>query len=143
MTVSVSEMTRAQTTPMRDVLKAVGITKKRLADDLLKELEAVETKVIKVKGFQIPGMDGVDAEMKAKLPDGYQAVIKTTDETLVQRDLVDWDIRQRARMDAQKLLGAYPASKLEISAPSELVKEVLEEIGQEPDVKLPSQEPDE
>jgi hypothetical protein len=128
---------------MREELKTVGITKKRLAAELLKELEAVETKVVKVKGFMIPGMAGVDSEMKETLPDGYSAVFKTTDETLVQRDLVDWDIRQRARMDAQKLLGAYPANKLEISAPSELVRDVVEEIGQEPDVKLPSQEPDE
>lgn len=143
MVVSVSEMTRAQTTPMREELKAVGITKKRLAAELLKELEATETKVVKVKGFMIPGMDGVDAEMRGKLPDGYEAVMKTTDETLVQRDLVDWDIRQRARMDAQKLIGAYPAAKFEFSGPAELVKDVVEEIGEEPDVKLPSQEPDE
>ncbi len=58
------------------------ITPRRLANKLNKELDAKETKFFQHQG-----------------------------EVISKRTVIAWGVRQAARIDAQKLLGAYPAEK--------------------------------
>lgn len=71
-----------------DDLDDQGLTSKYLAKKLKRELNARETKT------QIP---------------------KGEKEFSYSKSLVAWDVRQRARQDAHKLRGDYPAEKLEHS----------------------------
>ncbi len=68
--------------PLVPCLEKKGITSDYLADKLKEELEANETKVFQYKGGIVE-----------------------------KSDLVAWEIRQRARIDAHKLLGHYPSEK--------------------------------
>ena len=70
---------------MKVALDAEGITPSKLAAYLNAELEAEETKFFQDEG-------------------------KVTD----WRNVIAWGVRQKARMDAQKLLGLYPAESLKI-----------------------------
>jgi hypothetical protein len=63
-----------------------GLTFDYLAKKLKRELNAKETKFFQKDGFVIE-----------------------------QHDVVAWDVRQRARIDAHKLRGDYPAEKREIT----------------------------
>lgn len=74
---------------VQEALEAEGITPESLAKKLAEELDAHETKVFHNKDTGVVFSDPVIA----------------------------WDIRQKARMDAQKLLGMYPAEKRELSGP--------------------------
>ena len=74
-------------TPLIKALGVGGITLSFLAKKLKTELEATE-----VKGFN----------------DGGKIVYS--------KPLEAWDVRQRARIDAQKLLGLYPVEKYEVRA---------------------------
>ncbi len=73
-------------------LEAEGITPKYLAEKLKEELEAEETVFAKFEG-------------------------KITD----QVNVVAWDVRQRARIDAHKLRADYPAEKYNIKLGGEVV----------------------
>lgn len=66
------------------VLENHGLTFDYLAKKLKRELNAKETKFFQKDGFVIE-----------------------------QHDVVAWDVRQRARIDAHKLRGDYPADKRE------------------------------
>lgn len=68
--------------PMRKALGKFRITEETLAKQILDELEAEEVKAFGTKG-------GV----------------------VYSKPLVAWDIRQRARMDAQRLLDLYPEER--------------------------------
>jgi hypothetical protein len=89
--------------PMFEALATQGITIERLAQDLKLELAANETKIVKIKG-------GIHAQNPriTIIADGYE-------ESVVGFDVIAWDVRQRARMDAQKLLGLYPSEKHELA----------------------------
>jgi len=78
--------------PIIEALESEGITLKRLSRQLKAELRAKETKF-----FQ---KDGI--------------VVET-------RDVIAWDIRQKARIDAHKLRGDYPAEKREIMGDVDIV----------------------
>jgi hypothetical protein len=67
---------------MKDVLEEGGITDEYLRTKLKKELCAKETKVFNDKG-----------------------------KLVYSDDLIAWEIRQRARMDAHKLRSDYPAEE--------------------------------
>lgn len=71
----------------RGILGGRGITLEYLADKLKAELEANETKVF---------YDRSSGELVYSVP------------------MVDWSIRQRARMDAQELLDMYPPKRQEV-----------------------------
>lgn len=71
--------------PLDEALLAEGITTEYLARKLKEELEAEKTEFAKEGG-------------------------RITDE----RDVVDWSTRQRARIDAHKLKGHYPAEKVDV-----------------------------
>jgi len=66
------------------------ITAERLLEYLEKELEATEQKVFNPKGNT--SEDGI----------------------LYSKEMIDWGTRQKARMDAHKLRGDYPAEKSEV-----------------------------
>jgi len=78
------EMIRDLLHPFYEAMAEARITPRLLARRLKKELDAKETKY-----FQ------------------YQGKI------ISQRNEIAWGIRQAARIDAQKLLGAYPSEKIE------------------------------
>ncbi len=89
-------------------LEAQGLTFDYLARKLKRELNAKETKF-----FQKDGM------------------------VIEQRDVVAWDVRQRARIDAHKLRGDYPAEKrdLNLNGPLEVVlRDCVKEV-EDPDGK--------
>ena len=73
-----------------DALKKEGINERLIAKKLKRELNAKETKVFNPKG-----------NSKAE-------------GLIYSKALVAWDIRQKARMDAQKLLSLYPPEKHEV-----------------------------
>ena len=96
-----------------------GLTFDYLAKKLKRELNAKKTITQKVKGS--PGNE---------MPDGYRRIVTTglieyvkgedgpekeysDGDSLIQWDETAWDIRQRARIDAHKLRGDYPAEKRE------------------------------
>lgn len=81
------------------VFQAEGITAKALAKQLKAELKA---KIQKAK---------------------YDA---KTGKWKYSQKMIAWDVRQRARMDAQKILGMYPADKFELSVPEALVNRIIE-----------------
>jgi len=84
--VTAEELSRAiATAPLEACLRKDGITRKFLVQKLKAELNATEVKAFNDKGVIV-----------------------------YSKPLVDWDIRQRARMDAQKLMGLYPIEKYEI-----------------------------
>lgn len=86
MSFTVEEITRAAKPPdpMLRALDKEGITTDYLAKKLKEELDANEVRVFN-------GKDGI----------------------VYSDNLVAWDVRQKARIDAQKLMGVYPAEKHE------------------------------
>ena len=71
--------------PLDVALIGEGITPERLAKALREELEATETKVF-----------------------------SDTEGVKYSKELVAWPIRQKARMDAHRLLSHYPAEKVDL-----------------------------
>lgn len=67
----------------RKILEDAGITLKVLTDKLQDELDATETKFFAYQG-----------------------------KVMDQEDVIVWEIRQRARQDAHKLRGDYPAEQI-------------------------------
>ena len=87
--------------PIIKCLDSKGITLDKLADKLIEELDATN-----VKQFQYEGH-------------------------VVEADpLIAWDIRQKARQDAHKLRGDYPAEKKHISLEGSIQSIPLDEEGQ-------------
>jgi hypothetical protein len=87
MPVTLEEMLKPN--PMHEAMEAEGITPKKLAKKLAEELDAYENKVFYDKD-------------RGKCHVGPR--------------MVNWKTRQAARMDAQKLLGLYPAEKVDVEA---------------------------
>lgn len=138
MPVSADEMTKAQAIPMREVLETTGVTKKKLAETILDGLNALKLQQPKGKGFILSHDD------EKPLPDGWKAAVKTTEETIFERESPDIPERLKAAGLAAKLAGYNPVSEHKVTHElGELLTESLDELGEEPDVKLPSQEKDE
>ena len=87
--------------PLIEDLEKGGITRDRLVKKLQEELEATE-----VKAFNHGG------------------------KVIYSKPLEAWEVRQRARIDAQKLLGLYPAEEHRITGEmiSSRTPEELEEL---------------
>ena len=83
-------------TPLVSSLEKQGITADYLAVKLKQELEALDEKVFQYKGGIIS-----------------------------KADLKAWEIRQRARMDAHKLLGHYPSEKHHVTIEGDLTLQPL------------------
>ena len=86
-------------TPMQEALERKGITVDRLAEELNEQLEAQETKVIKISGA--PGA--------LFLPAGVQTLVQGDQETVMGVAVVAWGVRQQAMIQALKLLAQFPA----------------------------------
>lgn len=122
------DIINALASPFTDALDGVGVTKKFLAKRIKAELNAKQVTRLKVKGAL------GDAELpktpKGKTKAGVKVVAKSgllaTDkdgqvfgdgDTVIQFQDINWLVRQKARMDAHKLRGDYPAVKNEHSGP--------------------------
>jgi hypothetical protein len=102
MAVTGSELRESLATPMSEALERVKITCESLAKQLKSELRAKIPEVVKFDG-QIRDGDS--------LPPGWQLVKASKGKSILEVTRVDFGTRQRARMDAHKLLGHYPAEK--------------------------------
>jgi len=93
---------------------------------LKKATVAKETKLIKIRALTKPlnsqeqDANVVDMEGPAvKRGRGKAAAYRTVyeggiaEDTVIAVDMVNWGVRQAARIDAQKLLGAYPSEKVD------------------------------
>jgi hypothetical protein len=86
---------------IRDVMDAEGIDGRYLSKKLKRELNAKKTETFKGK----------------VLKRGPEDKIIEVEEVIYSTPMVDWQTRQKARQDAHKLRGDYPAEKLEHSGP--------------------------
>ena len=84
MPVTAKEMIQDLLHPFHEAMAGARITPRRLANKLNIELNAKETKFFHKDGHVIE-----------------------------KKNVIAWGIRQAARIDAQKLLGAYPSEKIE------------------------------
>ena len=115
--------------PMADALASVNITRESLAKHLKRDLNAKETKLLKVK--QDSKADEVMRQViestggVAKKQNKYDEILSTTEEKVISVEVAALSIRQKAREDAQKLLGLYPNEKLDINANGSLTVEVV------------------
>lgn len=98
-----------------------------LAGDLSRELKAKETKIIAFDGIYrdlseiilMSAAGGTTDEtlkgIKRLAAKGAVRILGASGEkTLVAIDMVNWGVRQKARMDAQKLLDMYPVETKKI-----------------------------
>jgi len=105
-------------------MEAKGITPAKLAAQLKQELNAKQVTRLKVKGaidakeFQTPkGKPKAGVRIIAKsgsLAYDKDGQVFGDGDTVIQFQDINWAVRQNARKDAHKLLGHYPATKLEV-----------------------------
>jgi len=109
--------------PFKDVLLKGGIDDKFLIKQLKSEFRSKEPKIIKIKGAVNP----------ESLPRGYKIVGQSGEvihcadggqdysdgETIIEYQVKNIGVSQRARMDVHKLRGDYPAVKQSIEFPDE------------------------
>lgn len=119
MPVSNDEIIQVMMKPIHNALRREGITPEYLAKKLKKELNAKKDEKVKLKG----------AVMQKELPKGYKLVAVSRSltknkgedrqlqlgESLIQYKAIAWGVRQRARQDAHRILGHYPAEKHELT----------------------------
>jgi len=120
MSVTADELAELAIAPIYRALEGKGITPDYLATKLKRELNAKKTDKIKLKGHVLSVPKGFriicrseSTHLNGKDGDG-PIEVQDAEETLVVFDLIDWATRQKARIDAHKLLGHYPAEKHEI-----------------------------
>lgn len=106
------------------VLLKHGISEDVLACQLKRELHAKETKLVKIKALTKPQNSQEQDANVVEIPSragkrGKAAAYRTVYEggvfkdTVIAVDMINWGVRQAARIDAQKLLGAYPSEKVD------------------------------
>lgn len=114
--------------PIHKAFRENGITPGYLVKKLKKELNAEKTVVHKVKGLaELPLTPSGKPKKGLKIltttglietrlcPNGGTEREYSDGETLIAVNMIDWLTRQRARIDAHKLRGDYPAEKREIT----------------------------
>jgi hypothetical protein len=98
-------------------LQKEGITAPFLAKELKRELHAKETKIIKVKrnaqADEVVRQITESVGAKQKAASKVRIIHETTKEQVIAIDVVNWSVRQTARMDANKLRGDYAPQKYE------------------------------
>jgi hypothetical protein len=128
MRVSPDEIIDTLIAPLQQAFEDKGITVEFLAKEAKAELNAKQTKTVKLKGA-----------LKEKLPRGIKVgaitgiietdeegeVIGGTGETLVLINEINWSTRQKARMDIQKIRGDYPAEKHDVQLDERSLNAVL------------------
>jgi len=96
------------------------ITLDYLAKKLRRELNAKKTTYKKLKGA---------LNDSVLLPRGAKVVAKSSEEVLIAINEIAWGTRQKARIDAHKLRGDYPAEKQDVHHDfAESFVEMLERI---------------
>ncbi|MBU1003014.1 MAG: hypothetical protein KKE73_10885 [Proteobacteria bacterium] len=94
---------------MELALEAHGVTAEFLAKQLADELQAKETKIVKVDG-NVDGRTKRGVTVLSKIVRGKIVVA-----TVLAIDMRSWNTQQKARMDAHKLCGHYPAERLDVT----------------------------
>jgi hypothetical protein len=104
MPVTKDEMIKGLMAPMVETFEAKGITKELLAEKLMDELEAG-----RVESYRAKVVKKVwNAEKKR-----FEDVMDTT--VIYSVPIPEWDVRQKARIDAHRLRGDYPPEEKRIS----------------------------
>lgn len=98
----------AETSPIRRALFAEQIDESELARRVRAELDAEDTKIVQFDGLP-ESQDLHDMGVKVISKD------KGKGKTVLAVKTRDWTTQQRARMDAQKLMGLYPADEVRIT----------------------------
>lgn len=99
-----------------------GVTFTYLAKKLKKELNAHKVEVFKAKATTI------------ERPAVGRPITTETEEVIYSKPLVAWDVRQKARQDAHKLRGDYPAEKKELSgSDGKPITVVIRKFSEEPE----------
>lgn len=113
--------------PMKQAFEVNGITPEYLAKKLKKELNAEKTVLQKVKGSAKVPLTPTGRPKKGLAIVTKTGLIETriTDdgpkreysdgETVIAINMIDWSTRQKARIDAHKLSGDYPAEKHDVN----------------------------
>lgn len=100
-----------------ELLKA-GISEKYLAQKLKRELNAKISERVKVKGSvkkeDLPRGRRIVTESGTIAYDKEGKLIGGDGDTVIEWSEKAWDIQQRARMDAHKLFGHYPAAQVHV-----------------------------
>jgi len=115
----------------RKTQEELGITNKKLARQLKAELQAKETKVIKIKGAV--KQEDLPRGFKIIATSGYLSYTKEGDEiygdgeTIIRYDVIAHNIRQNARKDAEAQRGHYPADKHEHSGFLKIIPQLTTE----------------
>jgi hypothetical protein len=118
--------------PMQEAIEGAGITTVYLAKKLKSELEATHQKVHFEKGAVIGAKeDGKDDTV----------TIREAGDFKYSKKMVDWGTRQKARIDAHKLLGHYPEESLQLDVTDKTIQ-FLDQISGKDRNKLPSEEED-
>lgn len=140
MPVSGEELRKSLQDHVLGALSAEGITLKALAKKLKAELNSKITRTQKVKGApgDLPrGFRRITTTGIVDIVQGEDGTVReySDGESLIQWDEADMAIRQRARMDAHKLRGDYPADTVKHSGEIDLkhqhaltpeIKEILD-----------------
>lgn len=123
MPVTADEMISAMQTDFGGTLSRIGVTADVLARQLKAELKAKETRFIKVKrglgGGEYDGPvapEGEGGTIKRGRPKASPRIIFDggfAGDAVIAVDTIAWGVRQAARIDAQKLMGAYPSEKVD------------------------------
>ncbi len=103
--------------PFKSAMNRSGIDEEQLIGKLKEELNAEERKVIKISGQ-------VD---KSTLDKGYRVVAESENETIIEYSVNNSAISQKARLDAHKLRGDYPAEKIENTGTVKVVVEYADD----------------
>ena len=135
---SADEMAELMLSPFIQCMEAHGISETYLVKKLKKELNAKEKKSIKVRGAV--GKKQLGKGRVVVVTSGSLAYNKEGEQlfgdgdTVIEWDDVAWTVRQRARQDAHKLRGDYPAERMEHlgkdGQPLKLIDKVVFEIVQ-------------
>jgi len=108
-------------TPYRKLLEAGGVTGEFLVQQIWAELHADKTSLQKVKG-EVEDLDAqtskVVAQSKKRRKGEDGKPVSEVVETIVAVNEIAWDVRQKARMDAHRIRGDYPAEKYQHSGPN-------------------------
>lgn len=111
------EIVNAMLSPFKSAMNRSGIDEEQLIGKLKEELNAEERKVIKISGQ-------VD---KSTLDKGYRVVAESENETIIEYSVNNSAISQKARLDAHKLRGDYPAEKIENTGTVKVVVEYADD----------------
>jgi hypothetical protein len=129
MKTTIQERVQVLLASYQDVLREAGIQEKFLAKKLKAELKAKITQRVKVRGAVDPASLPKGRKLIATsgvVTQGEDGRAYVDGDSVIEWQEVAWKIQQQARMDAQKLLGCYPAEKHEHSGEVTMISQAPE-----------------